>query len=207
LAEQIDRQLGSEPRPEDLLGHRAEIDPSLPAVMLGLMALGSVGPNPARSINVDGSHDANLSRPHAGESRQFNHRPNLAGDVGLYGVNERIGDRPNRLGLSDLASAATETGDRLEAMMDRRGDHPLRDGPLVPTDDDSDPSVNLRPANASVDDRLANGLELERPEVAGQLFPVQFADRLDGVSDMGNLSGHLAILDVVRLGPSEERQE
>ncbi len=41
--EQVGRQLGPEPRPENRLGRRAEIDPTLPVVMLRLMALGSVG--------------------------------------------------------------------------------------------------------------------------------------------------------------------
>ena len=55
--EQVGRQLGPEPRPEDRLGLGAEVDPSLPAVMLRLVALGGVDPDPARRVEV--------ARPHA----------------------------------------------------------------------------------------------------------------------------------------------
>src|SRR5208337_2490359 len=60
--EQVGRQLHPEPRPEDLLGGRAEIDSTLPALMLRLVGLRRVNPNPPRSVYVDRSHQANLLR-------------------------------------------------------------------------------------------------------------------------------------------------
>ena len=175
---EVGREFGPEPRPEDLLSHRAEIYPSLPAVMLRLVALGSVGPNPPRPINIDHPHDANLSRPHPGQALELDHRPNLAGDMRPDRIDERIGNRLDGLRLPDLAPAPTEAGDRLEAVMDRWRNHPLRHGPLVPPYNDLDPSANFGPANPRVDDRLANRLELERPEIPGQLIPVEFPNRL-----------------------------
>src|SRR5262249_26326180 len=111
--EQVGRQLGSEPRPEDLLGRGAEMDPSRSAVMLGLVALGSVNPDPPGSIDVDRPHAANLRGPHAGKALDFDHRPNLPVEIWQRGVNERIGDRPNRLLLPDIATAPAEAGDDL----------------------------------------------------------------------------------------------
>ena len=137
--EQIGRQLGSEPRPEDLLGRRGRDRSPLPAVMFRLVTLGSVDPNPAGRINVDRPHRANLSGPHSRETLEFNHRPNLAGDVGPDRVNERIRDRLDRLRLPDVATAPTEAGDRLEAVMDGGRDHSLPHGPLERPDDDAGP--------------------------------------------------------------------
>ena len=91
--------------------------------------------------------------------------------------------------------------------MDGGRDHALRHGPLVAPDDDPDPPVDFRPADTRFDDGLANRLELERPKVPGQLVAIEFSNRLDGISDVENLVRHPAVLDVVGLGPSEERQK
>jgi hypothetical protein len=128
--EQVGRQLGTEPRPKGLLSFRAEIDPPLPAVMFCLVTLGSVDPNAARPIDVDSPHGANLPGPHSREALEFNHRPDLTGDVRRDCLNKRIRDRPDRLGLSDVGPAPTETRNRFQAVMDRRRDHFLPDGPF-----------------------------------------------------------------------------
>ena len=67
--------------------------------------------------------------------------------------------------------------------------------------------VDFGPTNPRVHNRLANRLELERREIPVQLMPVEFSNRPDGVADVGNLPGDPPILDLVRLGPSEEGQE
>ena len=110
---------------------------------------------------------ANLSRPHAGEPLEFDHRPDLAGDVGPDGVDERLGDRLDRLRLPDVGPAPTEAGDGLEAVMDGGRDHLLSDGPLERPDDVADPLVDLVPTEAGVDHRLADGLEAQRGRSPG----------------------------------------
>ena len=135
-----------------------------------------------------------------GEALEFDHRPNLPGDVGPDRVNERIRDRLDRLRLPDVGPAPTEAGDRLEAVMDGGRDHLLPDGPLERPDDLADPLVDLVPAEAGIDHRLADGLEPERPELPGQGVAVELAERPEGQPDVDRLRRRLAVLDVVGVG-------
>src|SRR5208337_133098 len=144
--EQVGRQLHPEPRPEDLLGGRAEIDSTLPAVMLRLVGLRRVNPNPPRSVYVDRSHQANLLRSHSRKSHQLHHGPQLGRDVRPDRFNESIGDRLNRLRLTNIGPATAEAGYCNQSMMKGRRDNPLPDGPLEQSDDPARSLVNLVPA-------------------------------------------------------------
>jgi len=128
------------------LGYRPEIDPPLPAVMLGLVGLGLEAPNPPGLVEVDRPHLANLLRPHAGNPHQLYHRPDLGKDMGTDRINERIGDRLDGLRFPDIGPAASETGDRDEAVMEGGRDDPLPDGPLEQSDDPTCSLVDLVPA-------------------------------------------------------------
>jgi hypothetical protein len=175
--------------------------------MFGLVPLRCVDPNPAGRVDIGRTHDADLSRSHAAESLQFDHHPNLAGDVGFDGVNERVGHRPDRLRLPDVGPAPSKARDRFEAVMARRGDHFLPDGPLERSENVTNPFVDFAPAESGIDHGLADGLEAERPEFPGRGVAVEFAKGSEGQPDVHRLSRGLAILDVVTVRMLQIRQE
>jgi hypothetical protein len=205
--EQIGCQLGTEPRPEGFLSFRAEIDPPLSAVMFGLVTLGSVDPNPAGRVNIDGPHRANLPGSHPREALEFDHRPDLAGDVGLNRVNERFGNRLDRLRLSNVGLAPTETRERFEAVMERRRNHFLRNSPLERTNNPPDPLIDLTPTEIRINHGLANGLESERPELPGQCMAIELAERPESQPDIYRLRCRLAVLEVIGVNMLEIRQD
>jgi hypothetical protein len=197
---EIGRQFGPEPRPENVLSFRSKIDPPLPAVMFGLVTLGSVDPNPAGRVNVDRSYGANLSGPHAGETLQFDHRPNLAGDVGPNRVNERIRDRLDRLRFPDIGSAPTETSNRFEAVMERGRDHFLSDRPLERPENMPHAFVDFAPTETGIDHGLADCLKSQRTKLSSQDVTVEFAKGPESQPNVDRLRCRLAILDVVIVG-------
>src|SRR5271157_3042466 len=79
--EQVGRQLHPEPRPENLLGRRAEIDSTLPAVMLRLVSLRREDPD---SPTVgEGREAGSHQRKHRGPASPAStpeHRPGPGGD-------------------------------------------------------------------------------------------------------------------------------
>jgi hypothetical protein len=90
-------------------------------------------------------------------------------------INESIGDRLDRLRLPDIGPATSETGDRHKAVMERRRDNRLPDGPLEKSDDSARSFVDFVPTETGVNHRLANRLELERSEVSGRSMAVELA--------------------------------
>ena len=116
------------------MGLGAEIDLPLSAVMLRLVSLGSVVPDPARRVQVDGPHEQ-TSSGRMPERRCSSTIAQTGGDIRPDCVNERIGDRPDRLRLPDIGPAPTETGNGLEAVMDGGRNHRLPDGPLEQSHD------------------------------------------------------------------------
>jgi hypothetical protein len=106
-------------------GLGTEIDPPFLVVMLGLVLHRYVFPDPAGRVEVAGPYDADFTRPHAGQSLKFDHRPDLAGDVGPDRVHGRIGDRLDRLRLTDVGPATAKPWNGLEAMVEGRRDHLL----------------------------------------------------------------------------------
>jgi hypothetical protein len=56
---------------------------------------------------------------------ELDHRPDLAGDVGPDRIDERIGDRLDRLRFPDVGPAPAEARDGLESVMEGRRDHLL----------------------------------------------------------------------------------
>src|SRR5262249_31184193 len=141
----------------------------------------------AGRVDVDRPHADDLAGPHPAQPRQLDHRPDLARDMGPDRVNERIGDRLDRLRLPDVSPAPAEAPDRFQAMMNGWRDHLLSDGPFECPDDMPDPFVDLVPAEAGIDHRLANRLESERPELAGRSVSVKPAERPEGQPDVHRL--------------------
>ena len=205
--EQVSRNVCPEPRPEDGLSLRAEIDPTLPTVMPGFVFLGSVGPNPAGRVQVTRPNEANLMRPHSREALELDHGPNLAGDVGPDGVHERLRDRLDRLRLPNIGPAPAEAGDGLEAVMDGGRDHPYPDGPPKQPHEPARSLVHFVPTETGIDHRLANGFELEGPEIAGHRVAVESAEWPDRPADRSRFRRRPPVLDIVRVGESEIGQE
>ena len=115
------------------------------------------------------------------------------GDVRPNRVHERIGDRLDRLRLPNVGPAPTEARNRLEAVMEGGRDHSLPDGPLEQPDNPARPLVHFVPTEAGVNHRLANGFELERPELSRRLVAVELAERPDRHSDAGRLRCRLPV--------------
>jgi hypothetical protein len=178
--EKILLNVESEPRLQDLLGRGAEIDPTFPAMMLRLVRLGSVNPNPAGRVHVDRPHVANLPGSHAGEALELDHRPDLAGDMRPDDIDERVGDRPDRLRLPDVGPAPAEAGDSLETVMDGGGNQLLTHSPFERPDDLARSLVHFIPTEAGVDHRLANRLETDRPEFPGYGIAIESTERPEG---------------------------
>src|SRR3989304_4484555 len=82
---QIGVQVGLEPRPDDFLGVRAEVDYPLFAIMLGLMRVRSVFPDVALHLDVDGPDGARLAWAATGPKLEVDHRPDLRRDERLDG--------------------------------------------------------------------------------------------------------------------------
>ncbi len=122
-------------------------------------------------------------------------------------VNERIGDRLDRLRLPDVGPAPTEARNRFQAVMEGRRDHFLSDGPFERPENMPDPLVDFAPTETGLDERLANGLESERPELPGQCVTVELAERPESQPDVDRLRCRLAVLDVIGVGMMEVRQE
>ena len=91
--------------------------------------------------------------------------------------------------------------------MDRGRDHALANGPFDEPDDSARPLVHFVPAEAGINHRLANGLELERPEIPGHRIAVKLAERPDRLADASRLRRRLPALDVVTIGECEVEPE
>jgi hypothetical protein len=170
-------QISLEPRLEDYLGLGSEIYSPFPAVMLGLVTFGNVHPSAPGRINVDGSHAHDLSWTHAGEALKLDHVPDLAGDVRSDRINERVWNRFDWFRLADVGSAATETWNRFEAVMDRGQDNFFPDAPLEHSENVTDPFVNFIPAETRADHGLANVFESERPKLLCHGMAIEFSER------------------------------
>ena len=206
--EQVGRQLGSEPRPEDLLGRRGRDRSAAPGRDAPSCDSRECRSKPGPTCRRRSSACEQTSPGRIPERRWSSTIAQTwretwgriastnASGTGLTGSDSRTSARPRR-----------RPGDRLEAVMDGGRDHLLPDGPLERPDDLADPLVDLVPAKAGVDHRLANGLESERPELPGQSVAIELAERPDRQPDVLRLRCGLAVLDVIGVGVTEVRQE
>jgi hypothetical protein len=137
---------------------------------------------------------------------EFNHRPNLRRDERPDSVHERIRDRLDRLRLPGFAPALLETFDRFQAPMHLRGDHRLFNAPTEQPDNASGPFVDFIPTETAVDERLANGLEMERPKVPGREGPEQRPERPNREANVADFRCRLAVLPIVTVGEARVRQ-
>ena len=82
-------------------------------------------------------------------------------------INERIGDRLDRLRLPDCAPALFEALHRFQAPMDAGRNHRLLNATTKQPDQAAGPFVNFISTEAGVDERLANSLKVEGAEISG----------------------------------------
>lgn len=197
-----------EERPEDVLSAGADIDVSLVSVVGGLVLLGLVDPDGAAAVDVAGAHDHQLTCPGGGQKLELDHRPDLAGDVGLDGVDPFLGNGPDRLGLAGIAAALAEPGDGLERMPRVAGDQFLLSGPAEDVLDAAGHRVDGGAAPAFLGHPLANDAEGLGAEVGGVGFGIQSLDVPHSIDEVPELAGRGAIgLGVVLLGVEGEAGE
>jgi hypothetical protein len=85
--------LGSKPRPKDGLSVGAKIDSPLLPVVFGLATFRRIDPNLAGDVEGTRPHDGELARPHARESLESHHGPDLPRDERSYRIHECIWNR------------------------------------------------------------------------------------------------------------------
>lgn len=83
---------------QDLLRPRSNEDLSANPMMLRLVRHRMVKPDRLSAINVAGSHDNELARPHAGQPLQFEHRSHLRGNPGEHRLDVAVGTRRSSRG-------------------------------------------------------------------------------------------------------------
>src|SRR5262249_27332424 len=155
---------GPQPGAEDRLGPRAELDGPRPVAIAHLVVQRAIAPNGAGHVQIARTHRDYFAGPHPREALELDHLPDLAGDMGLDRLDERVGDGPDRLGLPGRRPPALEARDRLERVEHFGRDQLLRGGPLEHADNATDPGVDAWAGKPVRDHPLPDLLQPLGPE-------------------------------------------